>query len=1415
MSDPRRKRIDVTSDVSCWRLLFLAPLLAGLITVQSMDPVYSAGYLTAQQSSEDDEDPETGGAPSLLEEPGFDPEDPEEIPPPPSGGPTVEPSTESEPPREAPPFIIPERLYGRWISRDPGFTAAIVPSAEGGAGAIELHTDTRVWTGRYEGRPSEDQVASFTYRPNADEMDEDIPLWARERVEGDLEWSIDLIGKGPDHHPYLELHWHRQKIKWSDAEGTADLVEEGDPLVFRLDSAPIIKMTQPAPIFVRAVPYSGLEAKPTGPLSSVLQQQKFRIEVVGPFRLLKTLGQSITVTFEGAESGQKASLQLGATVPEGKIGEQVIYRNQTPIHLSGACNAESRYYPPILTPDWFYALEGEGACVDFDGVDGEVLTVSFGKAKYRFQWWETWMSAAVAAHRDEIERRRVAYNALVSDRNRPPEVRGAATKKLRMINNYDALLRSDRLQIQHKVAIGDMYLGGEGPGAYIYQIGPLYGELVSYDKGILSYTDKDWQLLGRRTVRWMSYSPGLYAESLDFYSNLFSSLFGWMSENYWFDPAYGKSATEAIPTPFDASFPDKDVDPVLKREIAWTHRLEQVAVSNAVAKVSSGMINDLSESFFKQGMMLVYDEVAEESGAGFLWIVADWLAENAGPIMTGLEDGKWPALSSARNHRGQPLDGWGIAQSGSMFLLNFAVDIDRAVDFYSTSRFYSKGLGKGDTALRKASWRTVAATVDDAEALVTVSRRAIGAGVDLVDGHILPNDLPSSVKEGVQTDALSVDFKAAPMVPQRPVDVTPVTSGGAARSTSAGGGVPPRDSIVTGPSQVELVAPFTRSQKARGGVRSAGTSADGQSTRVPLNPADEYGPDVTATQRYGAVTAPQFAEHSDGLISAQYVASDGAMSPRAELTGAAQMQDILADAYGRGEIPAAAIHSLGHQAPYPDAYLNQWFAAQGYQVADFRGNNRAATLAHANLAQARGWKVIARVDGGSGVPRQVVIEDIILDARGTPTMVAVFDPKYGTRLDVPAAQFDGLLMRNSDGPVFKAVRRTDPGVDAEDLTGTRQAPRAPGPDGGPDGGQVKRPPPAPDVDDLTDTVAGPRTERRYAEIEVADVEAVQMPEPGSIWEFKDINGKDAHAAVKEMLGKPGSFNRAYRSASDPNTVIRTTNPDMVLPGKRRQMVQAQITEDIGREALSGPGVDHTKVQGVPVFSTVMRSDGGRVETVGFARGQSPHEMGKARGEAALTPEEAVALNDFDLNRQKTGRRFDPTSDPKGFAAQKKYNQAYSMAADEAKAVAEAIHEINRQGYVALDIHNVNFHLARAEDGKVNVIIVDPGGMMPIKGRDPAIARRIQAMILAPTDDFKALYRELGPTRKGGGISLGNMFNLYVPYQDAVMKELMPHLDLADLERGIGSFDFQFFEFKPSLGLENPEILPFFRQLGAN
>ena len=55
--------------------------------------------------------------------------------------------------------------------------------------------------------------------------------------------------------------------------------------------------------------------------------------------------------------------------------------------------------------------------------------------------------------------------------------------------------------------------------------------------------------------------------------------------------------------------------------------------------------------------------------------------------MHGLEDGKWPQLGPAKNHRGQPIDGWGIAQTASMFLLDFAVDIDKVAGGFSTMRF--------------------------------------------------------------------------------------------------------------------------------------------------------------------------------------------------------------------------------------------------------------------------------------------------------------------------------------------------------------------------------------------------------------------------------------------------------------------------------------------------------------------------------------------------------------------------------------------------------------------------------------------------------------------------------------------------------------------------------------------------------
>lgn len=1244
------------------------------------------------------------------------------------------------------PFMPLEALVGRWSSGEgeKAFTMAILPQQGlfGGKKKLEAHTDRRIWKGHFDDNDDDALVAEFFYSPRADEMDESIPAWARQKFDGDVEWQIKLFARGPEHHPHLEMEWHRQQIKWDPSKKSAELIEdEGEPLKFTLSYAPLLQLTQPAPLSIGIYPVrSGDEKyKSAGQLSGILQQQHFMVELSAPFHALEKLGRSIEAEFKGTTSGKSASITLEARVPPGDIGSRVVYTSVNPIRL-GDCTGEALHTPPTLSIAWFYSLKAEGTCIPFAGADGEILTVGSGKSvEYRFQWWKDWMSAALASHRDEIERRRIVYNAILTDAGADTAQKNAARQKITMIRNYDALMRSERLIKQHKISIGEMYLGGNGLGSYATYAGITDGYLVP-GKGLLSFTDDDFSGIteNARTIRWPTFEEGPYVPALSVFANSISWLFGYAPDGN----ILGRNALSILPEE-QGRAEGANVDQALKRDIVWANPVERLGVALAIQSISSGRINEISESFFKQGVLMMYDGVAEESGAAFAFIFADWLLENAPAIMHGIEEIKWPALAGPRNHRGESIDGWGIAKSALEFSLNFAGEVLQVTKHFSVKNFWIADTLKS-TPDYNFPWRTKVGTPAKAEQLYTVSRKSSAAENIISKGDNLADELPKSIAPDAQK-MLASSYKPAPLYIDEAVDV-PLA--------------PP--SRITPSDKVEVAIPMAAAQEARIAFK-------------PVLPElaslqGDYGSSARLVGDMGSLSLVQQAKHSDGMIAANYIIARQTGLRRDEATGAYLIQSVLQQAAADGKIDPVYIFYLGHGAPYPDAVINHYLAGHGIQVVERAGSNAGAKLIDAHIATEGGWMVTARLSKNNK-PRSVVIDKITLDAQGAPQKVQFFDPVFGTTVEVDAAAFDRLLDRAGKKSVFKATRVKQPDVSAPSSNSADIADEV-----------AVVPPP---VADITPALPGKSS-------------IVDVPTEGKIYRYFDKNNPDVEILVPlgELLGR-GSFSQVYRHADDPNIVVRINNRPGSLVGNQEitqfDIFAAQKLDDLGRKGLESAWPLSKNFDMLPVYSSTTLPDGRRIELVAIARGEPAKSVLKKRARETLNSDEMRTLENYE-SFTKNDRMPPQDLVAEANPIMKKLTIIEKFSPEEARAIAQTLHDLNQKGYVALDMHNANFNLLRV-DGKVKVEVLDPGGIVPTKGLDPAAARRAQEEILYRPEAYIAEYKRL-PER-------------YDWYDDRIqiMEKISDDLDLDQI-----GLDPEDIPFKPAMGIINPEIGEAFRAI---
>lgn len=130
----------------------------------------------------------------------------------------------------------------------------------------------------------------------------------------------------------------------------------------------------------------------------------------------------------------------------------------------------------------------------------------------------------------------------------------------------------------------------------------------------------------------------------------------------------------------------------------------------------------------------------------------------------------------------------------------------------------------------------------------------------------------------------------------------------------------------------------------------------------------------------------------------------------------------------------------------------------------------------------------------------------------------------------------------------------------------------------------------------------------------------------------------------------------------------------------------------------------------------------------------------------------------------------------------------AMNIEEAMAYDRATRALNDRGYVSLDLHEGNFTLIDQADGARKLGVFDPGGIMPVRGNDPEVARIIQRRINAPGPDVLRVRPD---------------FSTQI-IQEEVRELLLQHVDGEAL-----GIDLNEFIFKPNMGRNHPLVRELF------
>ena len=385
-----------------------------------------------------------------------------------------------------------DQLVGRWrlVAQREGaapFEEAktqsyiyLVTPQDARADEIELHSDTRKWITEEVSAPKAGRIsARFEYYPTAIEISSAIPATLHAELEGNLKWSAQLEVHASARAPILKMSFFPGEVRWAydriSGEVTShEIIGEGEPreLIYTFD--PVVAIDRAPTQRVEVLSFLGPEANiPEGgtvtpQVLTSIPGQKIYPQVYLDEALAKEKGRKIQLTITGEQSGETVTLPLESRgVPfEGEMRYGIgLSRAAHPLGqamtLSPRCGGLDPFlYPPILSWQWvneFFASDNlsatteKGSCVSFDGISGETVRFSIDdETHFRVQWYARWEDLVLASYRTHAEKIELAVTSAGG---------GEAEHVLGMINRFEALLQSDSLTLQQKLAVGAVYFG--------------------------------------------------------------------------------------------------------------------------------------------------------------------------------------------------------------------------------------------------------------------------------------------------------------------------------------------------------------------------------------------------------------------------------------------------------------------------------------------------------------------------------------------------------------------------------------------------------------------------------------------------------------------------------------------------------------------------------------------------------------------------------------------------------------------------------------------------------------------------------------------------------------------------------------------------------------------------------------------
>ncbi len=528
-----------------------------------------------------------------------------------SGGDATETPASDEPVEEEPLEFDVYEMLGMWTSTDDKFDLVIVqkePDSPINPYALEAHSRNRVWQGTYTGLPpghtarTQNARVEFRYTPHADEMNPEIPEWARRQIAGKLIWRLEVDEAGTEIDPLLSVKWFRGEVHWTEgADGQKAWVDgDGVPLVFELAPQVALQVAELQGPTLSIRLESSIDYDPTAnPIEALLKGQRFFVRVTLPIEMAKQVGQKITVDIKGLTKGDTERIELTAGAMVGLRPVNYTHGNAVTFADCSLLVRPQRN-PQIMSIGWIFGVEGD--CLDMTILNGEIVEFVYGDIYQQVTVYNSWVQRGIAMHKEGAGRLELIYRSMQQG-NYTAEQKEAARRRLQMLANYRALLASPKITDLHRFELGELYLGTQrGPGRFLTSSSPSIG--ISYgppvadltSAGLIALTDGQIEEYYQYVLRYPPAPP---------------------AEPTWFNPllkAYLEGLTGEDLTP-DAHTAADDA------AIAWTSKAEAMFVRTALFQLSHELLNSFTRTTVENFAFGLYEGYVTALPGGDVYLV--------------------------------------------------------------------------------------------------------------------------------------------------------------------------------------------------------------------------------------------------------------------------------------------------------------------------------------------------------------------------------------------------------------------------------------------------------------------------------------------------------------------------------------------------------------------------------------------------------------------------------------------------------------------------------------------------------------------------------------------------------------------------------------------------------------------------